>query len=151
MPKESKKDDFWIKFNNKNLHIESNSASKVISSESSVDSIEYGNICSIEHMTITEKIIISVKAVLSSIKEDNFGAKKRITCQAYDITGKYIFINLIYYIQIQINFFYNYYLLIQGSAYIDLIINDAGTLTLHNNAIYHLNNVGLGNSKGLQL
>ena len=87
MPRESKKDGFWIRFNAKNLHIESNSASKILACKDSISSVEIVDISTLEHMSITEKCLISVEAVLSHVKEDIFGEKKRITCRAYDLTG----------------------------------------------------------------
>ncbi len=92
MPRESKKDGFWIQFNSKNLHLESNSRSKVVSSTESITSTETINISDIEHMSFSEKCFISVECVLTNVNVDTFGEKKRITCRAYDRTGLHIYL-----------------------------------------------------------
>jgi len=91
MVRESNKDAFWIKLNTNNIHVETNSASKVTKTANKItNNITSLAINCVGKMSVSEKSLMSVKAVLLNTKEDIFGIKKRTTCNAFDLEGKNI-------------------------------------------------------------
>ena len=80
------KNSFWFKLNARNVCLISNNACKIKQSTSKLDSsINYKSIMDINAMVISEKTLISIKAIVLSIKQSEFNGKKKQSLILLDI------------------------------------------------------------------